>query len=321
MSRQGVDLDRSTLADWVGRAAFELRPVFDALITDLKRSTKLFMDETHAPVLDPGSRKTKTGYFWALARDDGPWGGGAPPGVAFTYAPGRGGQHAEQILQGFTGILQVDGYAGYNRLIAPDRVGPSIQLAYCWAHARRKLVEITRTGVAPIAEEGVKRIGELYQIEADLRGLDPETRLTARQERSKPLIADMETWLVHHRARVASKSPLGEALKYIAKYWDGLRLFLTDGRIEIDNNSVERTIRPIALNRKNALFAGHDTGAENWATIASLIETCKLNTVDPQAYLTSTLTAIVNGHKQSRIDELLPWNFTQLADRSSDAPS
>ncbi len=134
MSRQGIDLDRSTLADWVGRAAYELRPVFDALIADLKRSTKLFMDETRAPVLDPGSRKTKTGYFWALARDDRPWGGGAPPGVAFTYAPGRGGIHAERILQGFSGILQVDGYAGYNRLIAPERVGPDIQLAYCWAH-------------------------------------------------------------------------------------------------------------------------------------------------------------------------------------------
>ncbi|MBB4439940.1 MULTISPECIES: IS66 family transposase [Rhizobium] len=308
MSRQGVDLDRSTLADWVGRAAYELRPVFDALIADLKGSTKLFMDETRAPVLDPGSRKTKTGYFWALARDDRPWGGSGPPGVAFTYAPGRGGSHAEWILQGFSGILQVDGYAGYNRLIAADRVGSDIRLAYCWAHARRKLVEITRNGAAPIAEEGVRRIGELYRIEAELRGLDPQARLAGRQERSAPMVADMKVWLVHHRARVATKSPLGEALAYIAKYWDGLKLFLTDGRIEIDNNSVERTIRPIALNRKNALFAGHDAGAENWAIIASIIETCKLNAVDPYAYLTSTLSAIVNGHKQSKINELLPWN-------------
>jgi len=297
MSRQGIDLDRSTLADWVGRAAFELRPVFDALIGDLKRSTKLFMDET-----------------WALARDDRPWGGGAPPGVAFTYAPGRGGQHADRILQGFTGILQVDGYAGYNRLIAPDRIGPDIQLAYCWAHARRKFVEITRTGSAPIADDGVKRIGELYRIEAELRGLDADARLAGRKERSAPLIADMRTWLTHHRARVAGKSPLGEALAYVAKYWDGLCLFLADGRIEIDNNTVERTIRPIALNRKNALFAGHDAGAENWATIASLIETCKLNAVDPLAYLTATLASIVNGHKQSRIGELMPWNYSGRTD-------
>ncbi|WP_210421997.1 IS66 family transposase [Rhizobium sp. S9] len=211
--------------------------------------------------------------------------GGAPPGVAFTYAPGRGGIHAERILQGFSGILQVDGYAGYNRLIAPERVGLDIRLAYCWAHARRKLVEITRNGTARLqmtASNGSETsIGSRPNCAALIRRL-----LAARQERSAPLVADMQGWLVHHRARVATKSPLGEALAYIAKYWDGLKLFLTDGRIEIDNNSVERTIRPIALNRKNALFAGHDVGAENWATIASLIETCKFNAVDPQAYLT-----------------------------------
>ena len=158
-------------------------------------------------------------------------------------------------IDGYSGILQVDGYAGYTRLIAPDRVGPDIQLVYCWAHARRKLVEITRNGSAPIAEDGVKRIGELYRIEAELLGLDPQARLAGRQERSAPLVADMHIWLVHHRARVAAKSPLGEALAYIAKYWDGLKHFLTDGRIEIDNKTVECTIRPIALNRKNALFA------------------------------------------------------------------
>lgn len=221
------------------------------------------------------------------------------------------GLRAERILQGFTGILQVDGYAGYNRLIAPDRVGPDIQLAYCWAYARRKLVEITRTGSAPIAEDGVKRIGELYRIEAELRGLPADARVEGRWERSAPLIAGLRTWLTQHRARVAGKSPLGEALAYIAKYWDGLCIFLTDGRIEIDNNTVEWTIRPIALNRKNALFAGHDAGAENWATIASLGESCKLNDVDPFAYLSATLTAIVNGQKQNRVDELLPWNYLQ----------
>lgn len=308
-SRQGVDLDRSTLADWVGRAAFELRPAYDALMADLKRSTKLFMDETRAPVLDPGAKKTKIGYFWALARDDRPWGGTAPPGVAFTYAPGRGGQHADRILQGFGGILQVDGYAGYNRLIAPGRIGPGIQLAHCWAHARRKLIEITRTGPAPIAEKGVALIRDLYTIEADIRSSDPATRLSARQERSAPILARLDDWLVHHRARASAKSPLGEALAYIAKYRDGLGRFLTDGRVEIDSNAVERTIRPIALNRKNALFAGHDAGAENWAVIASLIETCKMNGVDPHAWLAATLVAIVKGHKQSQIDDLLPWNY------------
>ena len=315
-SRDGIDLDRSTLAAWVGKAAYELRPVFSALIADLKLSNKLFMDETRAPVLDPGARKTKTGYFWALARDDRPWNGSSPPGVAFTYAPGRSGQYADDILDGFTGILQVDGYAGYNRLIQTDRIGNRagpLKLAYCWAHARRKLFEIAQTATAPIAQEGLKHIAALYKIEAEIRGQNPDARLAARQQQSAPKIADFEVWLTHHRARVSPKSPLGEALKYVAKYWQtpssGLTLFLTDGRIELDNNTVERTIRPIALNRKNALFAGHDAGAANWATIASLIETCKLNAIEPHAYLTDTLTAIVNGHKQSHIAELLPWNY------------
>lgn len=310
-SRQGIDLDRSTLATWVGRAAFELRPVFDALIADLKTSPKLFMDETRAPVLDPGRKKTKTGYFWALARDDRPWNGDDPPGVAFTYAPGRSGQYAEQILQGFSGILQVDGYAGYNRLL--KRQGQDIQLAYCWAHARRKLHEVTQTGTTPIADEGLQQIVALYRLEKRIRGSSPTERLAARKEHAQPIIDAFENWLNANRVRVSSKAPLGEALKYIAKYWDGLRLFLTDGRVETDSNAVERTIRPIALNRKNALFAGHDAGAANWATIASLIETCKLNDVDPHAWLTDTLTAIVRGHRQSDIDDLLPWNYAPVS--------
>ncbi len=212
-------------------------------------------------------------------------------------------------LQGFGGILQVDGYAGYNRLIAADRIGPCIQLAYCWAHARRKLIEITRSGPAPIAEDGVALIRELYAIEAEIRGTAPATRLAIRQDRSAPILARLDDWLAYYRARASAKSPLGEALAYIAKYRDGLGRFLTDGRAEIDNNTVERTIRPIALNRKHALFAGHDAGAENWAVIASLIETCKMNAIDPHVWLANTLTAIVKGHKQSQIDDLLPWNY------------
>ena len=277
------------------------------LLANLKRSTKLFMDETTAPVLDRGRRKTKTGYFWALARDDRPWGGEDPPVAAFTYAPGRSGQYAETILKGFSGTLQVDGYAGYNRLL--KRPGDGIQLAYCWAHARRNLHEVSQTGTTPIADEGLKLIGKLYYIEKDIRGNNPEARQAARQERSKPIIDAFEAWLTSHRARVSAKSPIGEALKYIAKYWDGLVLFLTDGRIELDSNAVERTIRPIALNRKNALFAGHDAGAQNWVMIASLIETCKVNAVDPHAWLNATLTDIAQGHKQFDIDVLLPWNY------------
>ena len=182
-------------------------------------------------------------------------------------------------------------------------------MAYCWAHARRKLIEITRSGPAPIAEEGLSLIRDLYAIEAEIRGRDPDVRLAIRQERSAPILDRLDDWLSLRRARASAKSPLGEALAYIAKYRDGLGRFLTDGRVEIDSNTVERTIRPIALNRKNALFAGHDAGAENWAVIASLIETYKMNAVDPYAWLASPLAAIVNGHKQGQIEQLLPWNY------------
>jgi len=306
-ARQGVDLDRSTLASWVGKAAFELKPVYECLLANLKQSSKLFMDETTAPVLDPGRGKTKTGYFWALARDDRPWLGDAPPGVAFTYAPGRGGKYADDILRGFCGTLQVDGYAGYNRLL--KRASQDVHLAYCWAHARRKLYDVAKASAAPIAQEGLKQIAAIYRIEADIKGQPADARLVARIERTKPKLEAFEKWLAQNRAKVSAKSPTGEALKYIAKYWNGLNLFLTDGRIEIDNNPVERTIRPIALNRKNALFAGHEAGAQNWAMLASLIETCKLNAVEPHAYISGVLTAIVNGHKQSDIKALLPWNY------------
>ena len=259
------------------------------------------MDETPAPVLDPGRGKVKKGYFWALARDDRGWNGPEPPGVAFTYTPGRSGQHAVEILQGFEGVLQVDGYAGYNRVLDLRDNAP-IQLAYCWAHARRKLYELTHHNVAPIAEEGLKQIAALYRIEAQVRGTSAEERLATRQQKSTPKVATFKIWLDHARTQVSAKSPTGLALKYIAKYWDGLILFLTDGRIEMDSNAVERTIRPIALQRKNALFAGHDAGAQNWAMLASLIETCKLNKIEPHSYLTGVLTAIVNGHKQKHID-------------------
>ena len=307
-ARQGVDIDRSTLAFWVGKAAHELKPVHDALLANLKTSSKLFMDETPTPVLNPGSSKTKKGYFWALARDDRGWNGPEPPGVVFTYTPGRSGKYASEILQSFGGILQVDGYAGYNRVLDLRDNAP-IQLAYCWAHARRKLYELTHNNVAPIAEEGLKQIATLYRIEAQARGTSAQERMAIRQQKSAPKIVAFKSWLDQARSQVSAKSPTGEALKYIAKYWDGLILFLSDGRIEMDSNAVKRTIRPIALQRKNALFAGHDAGAQNWAMLASLIETCKLNQIEPHSYLTGVLTAIVNGHKQKDIDELLPWNY------------
>ena len=282
----------------------------DRLAAHLKRSSKLFMDETRAPVLDPGRGRTKTGWLWALARDDRAWGGPDPPGVVYFYAPGRGGEHAEKFLNGFDGILQVDGYAGYNRLTQPGRRGGApIQLAYCWAHCRRRLREIYDSSGSEIAAEGLRRIAELYAIEAEIRGISAERRLAERQARSALLVEVFGDWLKQQRARVSPKSRLGEKLAYIARHWDGLRLFLADGRVEMDSNNVETLIRPIALNRKNALFAGHDEGAAAWGRIASLIETAKLNGVNPHIWLRASLEAIAAGHPNSRIDELLPWNF------------
>jgi len=311
LARSGVTIDRGTLADWVGVAGFHLRPVVDRLAEHLKTSTKLFMDETTAPVLDPGRGRTKTGYLWALARDDRRWSGADPPGVVFFYAPDRGGENAEKFLRGFDGILQLDGYQGYNRLTRPSRKGGDpIRVAHCWAHARRKLREVFDRDGSEIAAEGLHRIAELYKAEADIRGIDPGQRLSARQARTAPLVAEFGDWLQEQRLRVSAKSRLGEKLAYIHRHWDGLQTFLHDGRVEIDSNGVENLIRPIALNRKNALFAGHDEGGKAWGHIASLIETAKINGVEPFAYLKATLEAIASGHPQSRIDDLLPWNFT-----------
>lgn len=310
LARSGIELHRSTLADWVGTAAFHLKPVVDRLAEHLKTSTKLFMDETTAPVLDPGRGQTKTGYLWALARDDRAWGGDDPPGVVFFYAPDRAGENAERILRGFDGILQLDGYQGYNRLTRRSRKGGDpIRVAHCWAHARRKLKEVFDRDGSEIAAEGLRRIAEFYKVEADIRGCAPGQRLSARQARLAPLVAAFGEWLQAQRLRISAKSRLGEKLAYIHHHWDGLQTFLADGRVEIDSNGVENLIRPIALNRKNALFAGHDEGGRAWGRVASLIETAKINGVEPFAYLKATLEAIAADHPQSRIDELLPWNF------------
>ena len=306
---QGVDLDRSTLAGWVGKASSHLRPVVDRLAERLKASGKLFMDEATAPVLDPGRGRTKTGYLWALARDDRGWAGPEPPGVVYFYAPGRGGAHAEQFLDKFSGILQTDAYAGYNRLLRADRGGGPTALAYCWAHARRRLREIYDQSRSEIAAEGLAQFAAFYRIEADIRGRAPDERLAVRQAKTAPLVDAFGQWLHVQLSRLSAKSRLGEKLGYIARHWDGLRVFLTDGRVEIDSNAVENLIRPLALNRKNALFAGHDEGGIAWGRIASLIETAKLNGVDPFAYLKATLEAIAAGHPASRIDDLLPWAY------------
>jgi transposase len=310
LARQGLTLDRSTLADWVGRAGFLLRPVHERLLMVLKTSQKLFADETTAPVLDPGRGRTKTGQLWAYARDDRPWGGTDPPGVAYVYASDRKAERPIAHLAGFRGVLQVDGYGAYK--VLADR--GEVRLAFCWSHVRRRFYELAQAGPAPIAAEALARIAALYRVEGEIRGRSPEQRQAVRQARSRPVTEAFEPWLREKLALVSQKSKLAEAIRYVLSRWAGLRLFLDDGRVELDSNVVERSIRPLALTRKNALFAGSDEGAEHWAVVASLIETCKLVGVEPQTYLTDVITRIVAGHPNSRIDELLPWAYPTTPD-------
>jgi transposase len=314
MLSQGIEIDRSVLAFWVGYAAAELMPLWQRMREILLEAPRLFVDETRAPVLDPGRGRTKTGYFWSIARDDSAWRGGTgPPAVVYTYAPGRGAEHAVTLLAGYRGIVQCDGYTAYKQVAHRGRAGNAVILAFCWAHWRRRFYEIAKGGAAPIAEEALRRIAALYKVEAQIRGHSAEERRAVRQAESKPVVDDLKTWLAAQLARASAKSAIAVAIRYGFNHWDGLERFLEDGRIEIDSNVVERSMRPIALNRKNALFAGHDAGAENWACLASLIETCKLNGVDPQAYLTDVLTKLVNLWPVARIDELMPWTWAAWA--------
>src|SRR5690242_7525765 len=309
LARQGITIDRATLAFWVGYAGAELKPLWRLMRDDLLASSKLFIDETTAPVLDPGRGRTKTGYFWTIARDDRPWCGTDPPAVVYSYAPGRGAEHAATLLKSFAGVLQTDGYAAYKTLTERNRDGGPrpVTLAHCWAHCRRRFFELTKGPPALIAQEALRRIAALYQIEAEIRGRRAEDRRAVRHERTRPLIMALKTWLEDQLARGSRRSALAEAIRYTLHHWEGLVRFLDDGRIEIDSNSVERTMRPIALSRKNALFAGHDTGAETWAVFATLVETCKLHGVNPNAYLADILTKLVNNWPNARLRELTPW--------------
>ena len=311
MARLGVPIERSVLADWMGRTGALIAPVVDRMAMLLKQgSTRLYVDETTAPVLDPGRGKTKTGYLWAVLRDDRGWNGPAPPGVVFHYHPGRKGEYADQILTGFDGIVQVDAYGGYSHLAKPDRKGGKpLKLAFCWAHGRRKLIAAKPQKGSPIVDEALLRIVALYKVEDAIRGTDPDRRQAVRQELSRPLVDEFFAWLTAQAKRVSRKSDLGEAMAYMLKRQNGFRLFLEDGRVDMDSNLVENAIRSPAMNRRNALFAGHDEGGRNWARFASLIGTCKMNGVEPYAYLRDIFTKLANRHLDKDIDALMPWTF------------
>jgi transposase len=312
LARQGIEIGREILADWTGTAALEIAPVVRRLHELLLASPRLFADETTMPVLDPGRGQTKKGFAWAIARDDRPWSGTDPPAVVFHYAPGRSAGYAKALLAGYRGILQCDGYTAYKTLAAAQ---DAITLAFCWSHARREFVELAKGKTAPIATEALQRIALLYAIEAEVRGKAPELRQAVRQAKSRPLVEDLFTWFEAQLARLPGGSPTAKAIRYAINHHDGLVRFLDDGRIELDTNTVERTIRPICLSRKNALFASGDDGGARWAAVASLVETCKLNGVDPQRYFTDLLTRLVNGWPNSRIDELMPWCWAKAESR------
>ena len=311
MARHGVPIDRSVLADWMGRTGALIAPVVERMAVLLKTgSSRLYVDETTAPVLDPGRGTTKTGYLWAVLRDDRGWGGPAPPGVVFHYHPGRGGQYASDILAGFEGTIQVDAYGAYTHLSKPGRPGGKpLKLAYCWAHGRRKLIEAKPKAGSPIVDEALLRIAALYKIEDGIRGKAPDHRRAVRQKMSCPLVNAFFDWLSAQAARVSRKSKLGLALAYMLKRQTGFRLFLEDGHVDMDSNLVENAIRSPAMNRRNALFAGHDEGGRSWARMASLIGSAKMNGVDPYAYLLYLFTRLAQGHLNKDIDALMPWAY------------
>ena len=313
MARHGVPIDRSVLADWMGRTGAAIAPVVDHMAKCLMaESTRLYVDETTAPVLDPGRGKTKTGYLWAVLRDDRGWGGTAPPGVVFHYRPGRKGEYAAEILHGFNGTIQVDAYGAYTHLGTPKRKGGDpLRLAFCWAHGRRKLINAKPDKGSPIVDAALIRIAALYKIENQIRGIDPDQRRAMRQELSRPLVDEFFAWLAAQAARVSRKSKLGEAMAYMLRRENGFRLFLDNGRVDIDSNLVENAIRAPAMKRRNALFAGHDEGGRNWARFASLIGTCKMNGVEPYAYMKDLFTKLANGHLDKDIDDLTPWAYAQ----------
>lgn len=308
-ARDGVELDRALMAQWMGRVGFELEPLADAVLAQIKRAERVFADETTLPTLAPGSGKVKTAWLWAYARDDRTYGGSGPPMVAYRFEDSRAGACVARHLAGYRGLLQVDGYAAYNRLVKGDRANDGVILAGCWAHVRRKFYELHINESSKLATQTVEAMAPLWKLEDEICGQNPEHRRAARQQRSRAIVDHLFALWERELPRISAKSKLAEAIRYGLARRPALERFLDDGRIEIDSNIVERLIRPQAITRKNAIFAGSDGGGRAWATIATLLTTAKINGVDPYAWLKLTLERLAVGWPNRDLDALMPWNY------------
>jgi transposase len=304
-AREGVELPRSTLADWMGQTAQLCQPLVEAIVKYVLRATKLHADDTPVPVLCPGRGRTKTGRLWVYVRDDRNSGDQSPPAVVFQYSPDRKAMHPNRHLETFSGVLQADAYAGFAPLY--ERAELAVLEAACWAHARRKVYDIYEATQSPIAREALERIAKLYEIEEQIRGRPPPERETVRKEHAIPLLESLQRWLIDTVRTLSKKSDLAVAIRYALSRWKALTRYCDDGRIEIDNTAAERALRAVALGRKNFLFAGSDSGGERAAAMYTLIGTAKLCGLDPQAYLQYVLEHIAE-HPINCIDKLLPWN-------------
>ncbi|TCN31303.1 IS66 family transposase [Sinorhizobium americanum] len=310
-ARDKVELDRKLMAQWMGKLGFELEILADYLFDEIKKGERIFADETTLPTLAPGSGSTKTAYLWAYARDDRPFGGSGPPMVVYRFEDSRAGECVARHLNGYRGILQVDGYAAYNKLVRSDRGNDGVTLAGCWSHSRRKFYELHVAESSKVATETVERMAKLWQVEETVRGQSPDARVAVRQQTSAAIVTELFALWQKTLPRISGKSKLAEAIRYAISRRAIFERFLADGRIELDSNIVERAIRPQAITRKNSLFAGSDGGGRSWATIATLLQTAKMNNVDPLAWLTQTLERIASGWPSSEIDALMPWNYAR----------
>jgi transposase len=312
-ARDGLDLDRGTLADWMGKAAWLLRPLADRIGKHVLTGTVIHADDTPVPVLAPGNGKTKTGRLWIYLRDERPHAGPAPPAVLYRYTPDRKGERCREHLASFSGHLHADGYAGFAELYESAAGRPAhVTEVACWAHVRRKFFDVHKANGSPIAHEALERVGALFDIERTIVGKSPEQRRTVRQSLAKQKLDKLAEWLDQQLKLLSGKSELAGAIRYARSRWDALTAYVDDGRLEISNNAAENAIRPITLGRKNWLFAGSDAGGDRAAIFYTLIRSAKLNRLEPEAWLRDVLSRI-GEHPINRLDELLPWNMAQRA--------